>query len=129
MAANTAQERNKEYSQLVVAEQVVSNTNSKNRRSHNTAERINCISKVQHVLEPPEDTGPSLNIYNRFSGFYSSTKRPYRGKSRSYAELERYWKEEGHQSSGGLKLLEETTASLHARTQLIIPTTGSQSAL
>ena len=37
----------------MVAEPVVSNTNSKNRRGHNTAERINCISKVLHVLEPP----------------------------------------------------------------------------
>jgi hypothetical protein len=35
------------------AKPVVSNANSKNRRSHNTAERINCISKVLHVLEPP----------------------------------------------------------------------------
>jgi hypothetical protein len=36
----------------VVAEPVVSNANSKNRRSHNTAERINSISKVLHVLQP-----------------------------------------------------------------------------
>src|SRR6516164_6461553 len=48
-------------SQLVVAEPVISNANSKNRRSHNTAERINCISKVLHVLEPPK-TQPLYNI-------------------------------------------------------------------
>jgi hypothetical protein len=41
---------------MVVAEPVVSNTNSKNRRSHNIAERINCISKVLHVLDPPSPT-------------------------------------------------------------------------
>jgi hypothetical protein len=38
---------------LVVAEPVVSNTNSKKRRSQNTAERINCISQVLHVLRAP----------------------------------------------------------------------------
>jgi hypothetical protein len=36
----------------VVAEPVVSNTKPKNRRGHNTAERINCISKFLHVLDP-----------------------------------------------------------------------------
>jgi hypothetical protein len=36
--------------QSIGAEPVVSNTNSRNRRSHNTAEPINCISKVLHVL-------------------------------------------------------------------------------
>ena len=51
MAANTAQERN--AVNLLVAEPVVSNTNSKKRRSHNTAERINCISQVLHVLRGP----------------------------------------------------------------------------
>ena len=35
-----------------VAEPVVSNTNSKKRRGHNTAEPINCISKLLHVLAP-----------------------------------------------------------------------------
>jgi len=41
------------------AKPVVSNANSKNRRSHNTAERINCISKVLHVLQPPPREAPS----------------------------------------------------------------------
>jgi len=39
---------------MVVAEPVVKNTNYKNRRSHDAAERINCISKVLHLLEPPK---------------------------------------------------------------------------
>jgi hypothetical protein len=41
------------------AKPVVSNANSKNRRSHNTAERINSISKVLDVLQPPPREAPS----------------------------------------------------------------------
>ena len=58
---NGRQHPGKECSQLVVAEPVISSANSKNRRSHNTAERKNCISKVLHVLEPPK-TQPLYNI-------------------------------------------------------------------
>src|SRR6516165_3115632 len=52
-----------ECSQSVVVRPVVGNTNSKNRRSHNTAEPINSLSKVLHVLEPPK-TQPSI-IYTK----------------------------------------------------------------
>jgi len=45
-----------ECTQSTLAEPVISNTNSDNRRRHNTAGQINCISKVLHVLEPPECT-------------------------------------------------------------------------
>jgi len=58
----------------VVAEPVVCNANSKNRRSHNTAEPINCISKVLHVLEPPEDTA----LYNNIQRFVLFGQRPSR---------------------------------------------------
>src|SRR5262249_16575294 len=37
---------------MVVAEPVVKNTNYKKRRGHNTAEPINYISKLLHVLAP-----------------------------------------------------------------------------
>ena len=43
---------------------IVNNTNSKNRRSHNTAGPINSLSKVLHVLEPPENT----TLYHIYKG-------------------------------------------------------------
>ena len=49
----------------MVAEPVVKNTKPKNRRSHNTAERVNCISKFLHVLEPPKNTA----LYNNIQRF------------------------------------------------------------
>ena len=50
---------------MAVAEPVVSHTNSKNRRSHNTGETINCVSKVLHVLEPRPDPTNSLTPVSR----------------------------------------------------------------
>ena len=47
---------------------VINNTNSKNRRSHKTAEPINSLSKVLHVwscmCESPPKTQPSI-IYTK----------------------------------------------------------------
>jgi len=51
----------------LVAEPAVSNTNSKNRRSHNTAEPINSRSKVLHV-RAPENTA-LYNIYREGEDF------------------------------------------------------------
>jgi hypothetical protein len=66
---------------LVVAKPVVSNANSKNRRSHNTAERINCISKVLHMLEPPK-TQPSI-IYTEGQALHSFASLTMRSVSSS----------------------------------------------
>ena len=43
---------------MAVAEPVISDTKPKNRRSHNTAERINGISKVLHVVRAPPQSDP-----------------------------------------------------------------------
>ena len=53
----------------MVTEPVVSKANPKNRRSHNTAEPINCISKVLHVLEPPKHPLYNYNIFVRLRLF------------------------------------------------------------
>ena len=65
-------------SKLVVAEPVISNANSNNRRSHNTAERINCFSKVLHVLEPPKTQPPSI-IYATKSSYCLTGRRAVEG--------------------------------------------------
>ena len=68
-------------SKSAVAKPEVSNTNSENGCSHDTAHQVDCISKLLHVLAP-KNTSPI--IYSIvLSGFYSSTKWPCRGNPTS----------------------------------------------